>query len=311
MSFLYICYCDLKIGTMPGRNKRLHMLYAAPLLINLVLALISVRSGWLFSIGLDNVYRRGSALAVSFLLSYVLLGVAFVRVLYYRKKLRAEAGGGPAGYRYGGTLALLLFPLSPLIGGLIQIANPPMTVVWLSTVFALLVLYISVQNAEIVTDPLTGLYNRRQTDSYLQGLIQGTPRAGGIRLAILDVDNFKQINDRYGHLTGDRALRTLASVLRSECARDTFCSRYGGDEFVIVTRHGGRDQLEALLARIDERLDECCGTLGEQFRLSISVGAAAWSAHTDTADTLFAAADKELYLNKRKLKRRATDQDEG
>ncbi|MCE5344326.1 MAG: GGDEF domain-containing protein [Eubacteriales bacterium] len=305
MSLLYICYCEIKIGTASGRRKRLALLYSVPLVFNLILSVISIRRGLLFNIGSDNVYTRGSALAVSFFLSYVLMLIASVRVHLHLRNLRKAARRYPPPFHRRRLTVLLLFPL---LGGSLQILNIPVTVVWLSTVVALLVIYINIQNSEITTDALTGLYNRRQTDAYLQSLFQRCEKGNPIHLAILDVDNFKQINDRYGHLTGDNALRTLAGVLQEECGRNTFYSRYGGDEFVIVTRNGGKEDLDILLARINQRLNEYCRLLEVPYRLSVSAGIAPWSGRPESIDALFATADAELYRNKTKLSRRITDQ---
>jgi len=307
MSLLYIYYCEVKLGTPPRKRKRLLMLYCFPVVVNLVLSLLSVRYSLMFRISESNVYGRGPLLYLSFILSYVLLPVAFGRVLYYRNKLEKEGKRNQSSLGYRGIASLLTFPLVPLAGGLIQIWFCPVTVVWLSTVIALLIVFINIQNAEISTDSLTGLYNRRQTDSYLQNLIQPNAREKAIGLVMLDMDNFKQINDRFGHLTGDYALRTMADVLRAVCDRDTFFSRYGGDEFVIVTRQKSLFQIEALLEKINLRLEECCRSACAKYMLSISAGVALWKEGMDSVDALFAVADEQLYRNKSKMNRRMDD----
>ena len=183
----------------------------------------------------------------------------------------------------------------------------PITVVWLTTVFMLLIIFINIQNSQIFTDELTGLYNRRQTVAYLQSLLQPSIRERPVCLAILDVDNFKQINDRYGHLAGDRALRVLAGALQRECDRDTFISRYGGDEFIIITRQCDAAVTADLLRRVDRNLLEYCRKENLPYALSISAGVAVRGGDIQTIDALYAAADAELYRQKARMSRRAGD----
>jgi len=308
MSLLYIFFTDLKLGVPPERRRRLLPLYCIPVAVNLVLALVSTRVPLLFNIHENNVYERGPLLSVSFLLSYVLLVLSFFRVLYYRKRILKQQGNITSPFCCQRSLfPLLIFPLIPLLGGILQIWFYGVTIVWLSPVFAMLIVFINIQNTEISTDVLTGLYNRRQADSYLQSLLQSSARFQPIGLAMLDMDNFKQINDRFGHLAGDHALRIMAGVLQSECDRDTFFSRYGGDEFVIVTKQKSEEWIHQLIERIRARLEERCRTTGTRYRLSISVGVALWNNSMQSMDDLFTTADILLYQDKAKMGRRAED----
>jgi diguanylate cyclase (GGDEF)-like protein len=135
------------------------------------------------------------------------------------------------------------------------------------------------------TDPLTGLLNRRAMEERVRHLREAsTPFA----LAMADLDHFKQLNDSYGHDTGDRALRTFARVLR-EAVRDAdVVARHGGEEFVIVLP--GVDALGAapVLHRIRDKLAEAVGTaLIPSFTVSLGVADSTWS--SDLTDVLRAA----------------------
>ena len=308
MSVLYALFCDVKIGTPPDTRRRLLYVYLLPISVNLVLTVLSLWSPLLFRIGPDNVYSRAPFLALSFVLSYLLLPLSFGRVLAYliRSKDSIEPISG-LNNRHA-TFTLLVFPVAPLLGGIMQAFwDMPITVVWLTTVFMQLIIFINIQNSQIFTDELTGLYNRRQTVAYLQSLLQPSIRERPVCLAILDVDNFKQINDRYGHLAGDRALRVLASALQRECDRNTFISRYGGDEFIIITRQCDAAMTADLLRRVDHNLREYCLKENLPYALSISAGVAVRGGDIQTIDALYAAADAELYRQKARMSRRAGD----
>ena len=310
MSLLYIIYCDIKLGVPIAKRRRLMVWYSLPVLINLVLSLLSIRYGILFRIEADNTYTRAPFLWLSFVLSYLLLGVALVRVLHGNWKLRrAKKWSYNIAIIPGrrGMCALEIFPLIPLVGGLLQVHYAYVTVVWLSTVLALLVLFINEQNVEIATDPLTGLYNRKQTDIYLQNLLQSNLGYDQLCLMIIDVDNFKRINDEFGHLKGDQALRVLASAMRAECDKRTFFSRYGGDEFVICALGSNPETLYQLPQRLNRWLAEYCQAMKLPFSLSVSAGIAQWDQTMNGLDALYAQADAKLYQDKARMKRRSDD----
>jgi diguanylate cyclase (GGDEF)-like protein len=309
MSLLYVCFCEIKLGTPAGKSKRLLQLYSVPIAVNLALTLASLWHPLLFNIRPDNVYERGSLLYVSFVLSYILLGVAFFRVLFYHRRVVREGEPVPSRCSSHDIASLLVFPVIPLIGGVTQIWFSPVTVVWLVPVFALLIVFINIQNSEIYTDSLTGLYNRRQTDSYLLSLVQNSAKNLPIGLAILDMDNFKQVNDSFGHLAGDNALRLMAGVLQAECDNDTFFSRYGGDEFVLITKQKNLTMIEELIGRIAAGLSRRRDSFGIRYNLTLSAGVAVWTEGMESVDSLFAVADAKLYENKARLGRRADDRE--
>jgi diguanylate cyclase (GGDEF)-like protein len=304
MSVLYALFCDVRLKTSARTRNRLVWLYWLPFAVNLVFALLSVRYSLLFRLDANNMYNRGSMFGVSFALSFVLLGVSFVRILvYHRRYLSANEPDTFASNRHTITL-LLLFPAVPLLGGVLQSCwFTTVTVVWLSTVIALLILFINTQNAEIFTDSLTGLYNRKKANCYMQSFSQ----TNGVYMAVLDVDNFKRINDCFGHLTGDKALKIVADTLQAVCDRDTFLSRYGGDEFMLISRQGGKKKLEGMLKRVEKNLLDYCSVNKLSYSLSISAGIAEGDESTESIDALFSAADTQLYRSKTKLKRRADD----
>ena len=148
------------------------------------------------------------------------------------------------------------------------------------------------------TDALTGLYNRRYAYEYLSGL-KGNP----ITVYALDLDNFKSINDIYGHQEGDRALVLTADTLKA-CASKELLVRNGGDEFMIVTLgQKTAEEVESFRSMLEEELDH---TFIEDENLKIisaSVGAAYISA-ADNFDKLFAEADARMYSEKRRKKYR-------
>jgi diguanylate cyclase (GGDEF)-like protein len=152
---------------------------------------------------------------------------------------------------------------------------------------------------ESATDPLTGLVSRRALQDKLE---KEYARASRYRLrfclAILDVDNFKQINDRAGHLVGDRALVQLARLVRRQARTTDIVARYGGDELVVLMPETEIEEAAAAMDRL--RLRVATISLGSAGRLSISCGLAEWSPTSAmTLKQLFSRADAALYEAKR------------
>ena len=307
MAYLYIRYCDIKMGVSYEKQHQLQWFYRLPLLINLVLAILSVWHPILFWLNEQNVYSRAPYLVFSFVLSTVLLPIALVKVTLYLLRLRRQNRQDPGAVSPDRLIPLFLFPIIPLLGTGVQIWFNQITVVWLSTVIALLIIFIGIQNLEIATDGLTGLFNRRQTDTYLQNLLLSSSRTPSFTLLMMDMDHFKLINDHHGHIIGDSALRALALVLRTECEPDEFIGRYGGDEFIIITTHGDKERLDDLICRINYGLAYYSKSRRLNYPLSISVGYAERTPEMHNADQLIALADKALYQQKAHLQRRVGD----
>ena len=152
-----------------------------------------------------------------------------------------------------------------------------------------------------LTDPLTGFYNQRYLTRHLHSLLAaGQPN--GLAVLMLDIDHFKQVNDRWGHQVGDAALTLIAQTLRSRVRVFDSIARYGGEEFVVVMP--GTGELDALSAA--ERLRGAVEELrfvpeaGLSHRLTVSVGVACCApASATTPERLIQAADNALYVAKR------------
>jgi diguanylate cyclase (GGDEF)-like protein/PAS domain S-box-containing protein len=146
-----------------------------------------------------------------------------------------------------------------------------------------------------VTDPLTGLGNYRRLVEALDAEVKRTGRTGRpFAILLLDMDQLKKINDRYGHLIGSQALCRLADVLRIFCRAIDTATRYRGDEFAIILPETTVAGARLVASRIRSRL----ATDSLQPPLSTSTGVALYPQDGETMEALLRAADRELYAMK-------------
>jgi diguanylate cyclase (GGDEF)-like protein len=156
-------------------------------------------------------------------------------------------------------------------------------------------------------DPLTALHNqaffrRAAARRITQAKEYGLP----LSLAMLDIDDFKEYNDAFGHEAGNAVLRILAGVLRRSLRADDLVARYGGEEFVVLL--GGRlDEIEEAMERIRLQVEDRCSPVGDnpvRRQVTVSAGVAALTDRVQTLEELIEAADEAMYRAKRAGKNR-------
>jgi diguanylate cyclase (GGDEF)-like protein len=152
-----------------------------------------------------------------------------------------------------------------------------------------------------VSDPLTGLANYRQLVEALETEIKRFGRnERPFVLLLLDLDGLKKINDELGHIAGSRALCRLADMLRLYSREMDTAARYGGDEFVLILPETDVEAARLVAQRISKRLAED----GEEPKISVSIGMAAYPADGETSNEILGAADRDLYREKGVPKKR-------
>jgi len=156
-----------------------------------------------------------------------------------------------------------------------------------------------------ITDGLTQIANKRHFADFLEREIARASRHGRpLSLVIMDLDHFKNINDQYGHLAGDRMLKGIAAILTSQVRRDELLARYGGEEFAVVLPETTLRAAEIFCERVRAEIEKTeLDWDGAPLRITVSIGIASLTPE-DSVQSLVARADAHLYEAKQQGRNR-------
>lgn len=154
------------------------------------------------------------------------------------------------------------------------------------------------------TDELTGLKNRRAFNAALEAEIKKAARYDRqFSLLMLDADDLKPVNDRFGHGVGDKLIISIAQVIQESLRETDVLARYGGDEFVVILTETPKDRAIDVAERIRTSVENTSfSSAGERVSSTISVGVSCFAGEIEHGDEMVARADKKLYESKRKGK---------
>lgn len=147
-------------------------------------------------------------------------------------------------------------------------------------------------------DKLTGVYTRKHFEMEFKKILRNSMRMDSeFVLIIVDIDNFKQVNDTYGHMKGDEVLNTLGKLLNESTRNSDIVARYGGEEFVVVYKNVSEEQGFILGERIKDRVEKT-DFHGINKNLTVSLGMSVFRKHGNNRDDLIEKADHALYYSK-------------
>jgi diguanylate cyclase (GGDEF)-like protein len=161
---------------------------------------------------------------------------------------------------------------------------------------------------QAIRDPLTQLHNRRFLDETVELEFHHADRfSETLSIILLDIDYFKEINDRYGHTAGDACLVTLANLLQQHCRRSDITCRYGGEEFILVLPNTNTEGAEQHAEELRHLVENEVFTVDEhEIKFTISLGISSYPAHGADYRQIINKADEALYVSKRTGRNRVT-----
>ena len=259
--YLWSIFADYQIHRDENHIKKLFIPLTIPLIINLILALLSAFFGFFFVIDQNNVYHRGSLFFLMASICYFYLFYSLIYIILKRKSVEHKA-----------YIPLLLFALPPFIGGIIQSLFYGVSIVWNCTTISIFIIFINIQNSQLYTDSLTGLYNRRQFDNYMQECFRNCDEGVMLGTIMIDLDSFKKINDSWGHIAGDVALVEAGKILKNSFRKEDIICRYGGDEFVVVLKVVGMVELTNMVERLKTNTNKFNKNNDLLYSINFSIG---------------------------------------
>ena len=289
MAFCWMLYVQRRLQPMRRYRQRERLLYALPLLVEIGLALLSIKTGWYFSVDANNACTHGSWHFIHFIIAYGYVLASFVQPLL--KALRENDYARKQEY-----WILTSFVVLPLLGGTVEACYPDWPATGPAVMLSLAWIYVRMQEHQVSVDALTQLNNRWRLRTYLSQVFQNKHDKSQVYLIMIDVDSFKQINDVHGHIVGDLALQQVARRLSEICSSHRcFLARYAGDEFIIVYEG------EAV-AVLMEDLSAAIPMQDEVGALTLSSGYALYNEILETVEAWITAADERMYVSKQAKK---------
>lgn len=264
-----------------------NILFLSPIIVNSFLVLFSPFFKLIFYINKYNVYTRGILFFIPFVISYFYLMCGFFIICKNRKKL----------YRIE-FLPLIMFGIFPTLATLVQLLFYGPLLMWSSISFSLIILYLYMQQQMIHIDYLTGAWTREKLYSFLNNK-SNQKKCKSFAVVLIDLDDFKKINDTYGHSEGDKALINLVSITKNIIGIDASITRYGGDEFILLLNVCSPKEVETIISKINSSLIEYSNHLNLPYTINFSYGYEFYSLETEINITeCINQADKLMYKHK-------------
>lgn len=211
----------LKIFEYENIKKSIRVFAVALLVLNTVFEIINMGIPFVFYIDENNVYQHGNFYIVYILIYCMEIGIFIFELLIYTKKYQI---------RNIATLISIIAFLS--IGLSIRIIDSSVNSDWLIVAITYLLFIIYYSDLSLKVDPLTGLLNRKSYEHKLKKIDYTTA------FIMMDINNFKQINDQLGHSMGDVFLKLVSSMIMENYSKYGYCYRIGGDEFCVILKAG-------------------------------------------------------------------------
>lgn len=292
--FAWLRYA-LAVIELPRRNKPSTIMYLSlPFAASIVLLVL------IYMIAPDTFVTPDLELKSSYYVIDMIVPLFYIIALLVYTIRQAVVTKSPV--RRKQYLYVGLFPLTVVFGGLLQIIVLPDTPIFcFACTIMMSIFHIALMENKISLDPLTGLNNRGQLLRYVS--IDSSLRREHRRTLVymIDINKFKQLNDRYGHPEGDRALVLVADSLKytgNNLNMPVFIARYGGDEFIVIAHpEEGRD-IPSFEQMLRSRLTAACRANGAPYLLEVGIGCDELDPKPDTFQACLSRADQKLYKDK-------------
>ena len=287
VGMLWVLYVNDRIYHSRQQLRRWLLPVAVPVALIAVLLVCDLfGAGFIFSISERNVYQRGTLVALTYRIVFsdycISLGMAIAAV-----RRNNHVRFFPVPY----------FVVPCVLGTVVQSLRYGLSVGWFCVSLAFLFVQLHLYNENAFVDDMSGLYNRKYYDCVIRKLASSRKR-GVISGIMLDVNQFKDINDRFGHSVGDDAIRNLGRILSEITTERDMAFRQAGDEFVIVSIGSGKREVEQLMELLKRKVEAFNASSGKPYRLSLAMGYTVWDEEKFDPDAFLHRMDMQMYMSK-------------
>ena len=287
IGLLWCLYVELRIYRNYKRIFKKARLVMFPWIVEVIMVLCNLfGTGIMFKISEGNIYQRAAGALVGYI-SLIIYFAYSIYLVHQSKKQGINLNFFPVIYFVGPCFA----------GVLIQFFFYGITSSWVLVAVALIFVQMQSYAENLYMDELSGLYNRR----YLNAVLTERKITIGKSLhgIMMDVNDFKYINDNFGHSMGDKAICTLGNILLRSIPDGGMAIRYAGDEFIVLLSGVDTGSVLATMDEINHNLSQFNESKIEPFTLSVSMGYAEFGAGDDT-EAFLMHMDEKMYEEKRK-----------
>lgn len=269
---------------------KLNKILLLPLLINGIMAFVSYSVNLLFYVTSENTYERGPLFFILPCVSYFYFGYNLYFIYKQRKRFS--------------WWELRIFNLFYIAAGVftgIQIVYSSYLTIWNGTAMMIVIIYIFILNDQVHRDRLTGLENYSSYERYIENI--SFKKINKLFIINIDIDDFKSVNDKFGHNEGDEALKMFANLLiDSFPLRRKKLIRVGGDEFLILLEVERKEIVDNYIQNLNKNIEAYNKTKEKPYELKFSYGVACCSNSKEDIHDILKCADKLMYEQKKSRK---------
>ena len=217
-------------------------------------------------------------------MTYLYLICSFFVILKQKKRIMKQD-----------FIPMVIFGILPMIGGILQTMFYGVLLMWSSAAFSLVVVYNFLQQRMIHLDGLTGVWTRASFDYYISQRIKNDD---GFGVIFMDIDGLKNINDEFGHIEGDNAIKSAVNLIAGILRKTDVIARWGGDEFVIMLDNVSEKSMEEILERLNSTFHQYNEENKKEYKLECSFGADLFNKSFSSIEQFLNHVDTLMYCNK-------------
>ena len=285
----WFAYIDHKIFNNFDNIKKRGVFYLIPFYVAAMMVALNSVTGLMFTIEDGNVYTQQFGVVVVTVIMYLMV----IALLYVAQRMKERINFKHIKVVFG-------FMLLPIAASILQVAVPGLSFLWPAFAFATFMAFLLLEKDAMLKDSLTKLNTRVALEARVKSKLR---RHEPFSLIMIDLDEFKQVNDMFGHKVGDDALMVVASILEDSVKRTDMVCRYGGDEFLILVESPRPHAARYIKDRVKARISAFNKKGVKPYMLAMSFGLKFYDHSAANIKHLLAEVDQLMYAEKDKNRR--------